>query len=729
MNHDYQRRNTKKHFFSIISIKSLPIFKTLVILSLLTSTSIAGGLTAWAGSGIKSEGNFFTLDSVLYCDAIVVKFSKPVISITGPKRIYDIDDISKTYEDVIDAFKDLDDVFTIDEIVKMIPGITAADTTAIHKITGETVSLVNNSQLFIAKFIDPVPVDSVCGELEDIGDVAYAHVPVSMVQFEQPNDPEFTDGSNNVRWYYDVINIVDAWDITHGSTNKSIAMVDYGACSNHEDISGKVLSISTTDGDDHANRCASIAAATCDNSIGLSGIGWNTKLKLYGMDADNLLFTIGRIVGAYRYSDVVNFSIGFARPIQIEGELVDIPGSCPQGSRDSWGARGIIQHDFPEIRDEIENAIALGTVVVAAAGNYSKNEFNQLPNLSLCDPDQVPFVSYPASYEDVIAVTATTINQQSVEDFKEGYTYGDFVDISAPGTGFTLASGDDNCNSTDEYDDEFSGTSYSSPMVAGLASLILAMEPYADVLDVLSSTSDQVGSYQYDGNGWNNRLGFGRIDALGALESLIPQTPTNFSVSGSSGAHPVLTWSANSEDDLDYYQIYRSLDGGAYQSFLTVDAPTTTCTDTEVTCSSGRFDPTVCYKISAVDEAGNESDPTTHRCKRFDQIEKPIPGEDHGIYDELDFALNNVYPNPFNGSIMINIEIPTETSGLLYISDVLGHKVKSFSGPEGGSFKKGRHSVIWKAEDNSGKTVPSGLYFIHLQSESEHLSQKILLTK
>lgn len=707
-------------------IKSIKHFTLLfAVMPIIVGSVYAGGLTSRTSTDVKSEGNFYMLDTLLYSDAIVLKFSEPVVSISSTTEIYAIGDIGKSYTEVIDALDDLDAVFGVDEIVKMIPDITAADTTAVHRVTGQPVSIINNSQLFIINFNDPVPVDSVCSELEDLDDVDYAHVPVSMMLYEQPNDPLFTDGSSNIMWYYDAINIVDAWDITHGSSSTSIGVVEWGACDNHEDFTNKVESISTDVGSQHSIRVSSIVAARCNNGTGLAGIGWNTKLRLYGVDNEDDLYSAAQIHEAWRRNEVITFSIPFTRPVMV-GEASDLMGSCgPESVRNCWINEGQVHHNFPEIEDEIANAISRGTVVIAAAGNGSINTYCSNPNL--CDPVPVPFTTYPAAYPGVIAVSGTTLDEYDVEDFKDGWNYGSFIDVSAPGTGINLADGFSSCSTDDDYTNS-SGTSYSAPIVAGLASLIVAMEPYADVGTVLANTADEIGIRSYDGNGWNNHLGHGRIDALAALESLIPSTPTNFTVTGDNGEHPVLTWSSNPENDIDKYKVYRSFDSGSFYYFVTVNAPTTTFTDNDITISSGKFDPTVCYKLSAVDDAGNESDQTIQRCKKFDQTSKGAIGDTKGI-PELSFSLHQAYPNPFNMSVLINFDIPSEEVGTLIISDILGSVIRDYS--QGGTkvFQYGAHSVVWDGTDGKGVAVGSGVYFIHLRAGTSNFTQKILLSK
>jgi subtilisin family serine protease len=74
-----------------------------------------------------------------------------------------------------------------------------------------------------------------------------------------------------------------------------------------------------------------------------------------------------------------------------------------------------------------------------------------------------------------------------------------------------------------DYIDNFNGTSSATPIVAGIAALILSVNPNlreAQVRRILKQTADKVGQVLYT-NGRNDRMGSGRVNALRAVQAAV----------------------------------------------------------------------------------------------------------------------------------------------------------------------------------------------------------------
>jgi subtilisin family serine protease len=141
--------------------------------------------------------------------------------------------------------------------------------------------------------------------------------------------------------------------------------------------------------------------------------------------------------------------------------------------------------------------------------------------------------SYPASLASTIAVGASTD-----WDYRSHYAqYGPNLDFVAPSNG-----GDAGITATDrtgaagyntaagaagDYTSTpasaFGGTSSASPLAAGIAALILSKNPNltsAQVRQLMRDTAEKIGGVTYDGSGFNNFYGYGRINAHAALAGI-----------------------------------------------------------------------------------------------------------------------------------------------------------------------------------------------------------------
>ncbi|MBT4360376.1 MAG: T9SS type A sorting domain-containing protein [Candidatus Marinimicrobia bacterium] len=75
------------------------------------------------------------------------------------------------------------------------------------------------------------------------------------------------------------------------------------------------------------------------------------------------------------------------------------------------------------------------------------------------------------------------------------------------------------------------------------------------------------------------------------------------------------------------------------------------------------------------------------------------------------FVLRQNYPNPFNPSTQIQYELPERSYMLAIIYDVTGTQVSEL---QNGVQEAGNYALEWRGINDSGMTVPSGLYFCRL---------------
>jgi subtilisin family serine protease len=211
---------------------------------------------------------------------------------------------------------------------------------------------------------------------------------------------------------------------------------------------------------EHGTLMAGYAAASTNNVTGVASLSWNLKFMPVqaGWESYVPQFYDAAIYAAENGADVI---------------------SC------SWGN---YWYNSQANQEAINYALALGSIIVGAAGNHNKFK-----------------LWYPSSYPGVVSVAAVNQNNQ-----KAGYSnYGPHVKISAPGSGWTTSVDNTYSNAT--------GTSCSAPIVGALMGLVKSYHPNwtsDQVITQVLGTADNIDSIN---PGYENLLGSGRINAFRAL--------------------------------------------------------------------------------------------------------------------------------------------------------------------------------------------------------------------
>lgn len=334
-----------------------------------------------------------------------------------------------------------------------------------------------------------LPVDVAdLGELRDLVE----QVERSPEWIDLRPDPLFqaqlSDPHLDKQWSREKLGIPAAHDTATGE-RVTVAVLDTGVDAGHEDLEGQVLEgydvIEDAPGGDHdpnghGTLAAGMVAAIADNGLGIAGAAPDVEiLPVRVLDEDGngkgTDITAGVEWATANGADVLNLSFG-------------------GGESDS------------RLEDALDDALAAGIVVVAAAGNQG-NEGNP--------------VLYPGAYESTFAVGATDEDDR-VADFS---SYGDHLDIAAPGVDVfstTIAGAGD-------YG-YWSGTSAATPLVSATTALLLeaagdnphTADHVADVLESITSTALDV-----DDPGWDPYSGHGVVQADLAVEALSASSGTS----------------------------------------------------------------------------------------------------------------------------------------------------------------------------------------------------------
>lgn len=327
----------------------------------------------------------------------------------------------------------------------------------------------------------------------------------------EPNDPYYGNGT---QWGPQKIQAPLAWDLCTGDTAVVIAIVDWGVDLQHPDLQAKIWTNPgeipdngiDDDGNDyiddvygwdfvngdndpqddygHGSHVAGIAAAATNNSVGIAGVAFNSRIMAVKVGdgttgkAKSSQITDGIIYAADNGAKVINLSLG-----------ANVWTSYMQSAVDyAWNA---------------------GCVLVGAAGNNNSS---------------LPF--FPAAYDNVIGVSATDQN-----DVRASWSnYGSYISVAAPGVSIYSTY----WNGSSTYA-AMSGTSMAAPHVAGLAALLFAQNgtrSNATVRSLIESSADDLG-----GDGWDQYYGYGRINAYHALgiTSTVIEPETGGSLSADNG--------------------------------------------------------------------------------------------------------------------------------------------------------------------------------------------------
>lgn len=275
-----------------------------------------------------------------------------------------------------------------------------------------------------------------------------------------PNDPRYGDA-----WHLPAVNAASAWKTAQGD-GVTIAILDTGVDSNHADLAGKVLrgynavdgSTDTSDVHGHGTRVAGAAAATTDNNTGVAAVGWN---------ADILPVRVS------------NRTDGYASVSAIAQGLVWAADQGAQVANISYDVSSI-----SSVSSAAQYMRNQGGVVIVAAGNAST------------DPG---YADNP--YMTSVSATTSSGNKASWSN------YGAYVNVAAPGSGILTTSRGGGYSSA-------SGTSFASPVAAGVAALIRSANPRlapAELDDVLYSTANNPNGDRDD------YFGYGHVDAAAAV--------------------------------------------------------------------------------------------------------------------------------------------------------------------------------------------------------------------
>ncbi|MCP9496355.1 MAG: S8 family serine peptidase [Pyrinomonadaceae bacterium MAG19_C2-C3] len=409
-------------------------------------------------------------------------------------------------------------------------------------------------------------------------DVLYAQPNYIYRRTRTPNDPSYSTmwslkntGQNGGTVEAD-IKAELAWDITRGSRDIVVGVVDEGIDASHQDLQANIwrnrLEAQGTPGVDddgngfiddlngwnfdgknnvifngteaHGTHVAGTIGAHGDNARGVTGVNWEVSVM-----SIKVLGTSGGTT-----SDIVA-GIGYAK--QMRDLWVATGGAKGANIRvlnNSYGGDAYDQANFDAIRAAGDS----GILFVVAAGNDGK------------DNDVYP--SYPAAYRlpNILSVAATNRTDGLSVFSRNGSNFGSrSVDLGAPGSSI-ISTTPNNTYSI------FNGTSMATPHVAGAAALVWSLNPALTVRQVRGAilySGDRIAGL--DGKTVTGR----RLNVFNAMQSIIENdtvapAPINLRAVALSGRTLAFTWTAPGDDGIsgqaaDYdFVFHGSSDGKSF---------------------------------------------------------------------------------------------------------------------------------------------------------------------
>lgn len=253
--------------------------------------------------------------------------------------------------------------------------------------------------------------------------VEFAEPNYRVQAFETPNDPRFPH-----QWNLAKIRSPQGWDLSTGSSDVIIAVLDTGVDLDHPDLVNKLVpgfnivrnNNNPDDDNGHGTHTAGIAAAATNNGVGIAGVGYHTRIMPV------------KVLGSNGGGSIADVSAGINYAVSQGAKVISMSLGGTSGSSTMQSA--------------VNAAWNSGVLLVGAAGNGGVSQ-----------------QTFPSAYENVVAVASSDLNDlRSISS-----NFGLWVDVAAPGESITSTWNDGGYRI-------MSGTSMAAPHVAGLGALLWA---------------------------------------------------------------------------------------------------------------------------------------------------------------------------------------------------------------------------------------------------------------
>jgi len=367
-----------------------------------------------------------------------------------------------------------------------------------------------------------------------------------------PNDPWYANWESHLR----KIQAPSAWATTTGSSNVTIAILDTGVDASHEDLISKIVpgwntynnNSDFTDVAGHGTAVAGTAAAATNNGTGVASVCWGCKL---------MPVRVSDASGNATYSAIAS---GLTWAADHGARVANI---------------SYIVSDSSAVTSAAQYFQSKGGVVASSAGNYG---------------------TFSNSSDNPYILTVSATDQSDVIYYYSNT--GKNIDLAAPGDSFSTQMGGGYVST--------GGTSYSSPIVAGVAALVISANPSlsgAQIQNILKESADDLGAL-----GWDSTYGSGRVNAARAVSMAAGGTPVDVfppnvsftALTAGTAVSGVITVQVSATDNVGVSSVTLSVDGVAMGTDN--GSPFSFVLDSAIVPNGSHT-----FTATATDDAGNSS--------------------------------------------------------------------------------------------------------------------------